>query len=414
MPTSMPNRDESETVDESDAMPDGGSPMPMPPREIGEGIRNPGILRPGRGGDRVHLQATFYHYLLFCQANKAASTHRIYQSTLWAFYRWWRQERPDETLGPPLLHAYKIWLCESRDQGQERLQARSINNYLAAVRAFCRWIHARYPLSWDPGREIPDERVDNKTYQRLPLSPTQVTTLIGSFDDSLIGRRDAAMTYLMAKTGLRAIQIQRADCGDLECLEVQVYQGKDGRGVASDATVIRAQWILRTQGKGQQTKESFVNLMPEVYNRLQRYLEARGPVSSREPLFARHHDKLTTHLEQVRSKPGGAEGSTLAPNERLRLTTRAIQLRIAGAMTRCGLRDVARPGEASPLESRRRRQRRVTPHSLRHTAATEAARTESPFKVQAMLDHKDIRTTQKYFHAIDRLEEGAEYAITRY
>jgi integrase len=64
--------------------------------------------------------------------------------------------------------------------------------------------------------------------------------------------------------------------------------------------------------------------------------------------------------------------------------------------------------------SRRRRQRRVTPHSLRHTAATEAARTESPFKVQAMLDHKDIRTTQKYFHAIDRLEEGAEYAITRY
>ena len=157
-----------------------------------------------------------------------------------------------------------------------------------------------------------------------------------------------------------------------------------------------------------------MNLMPEVYNRLQRYLEARGPVSSREPLFARHHDKLTAHLEQVRSKPGGAEGSTLAPNERLRLTTRAIQLRIAGAMTRCGLRDVARPGEASPLESRRRRQRRVTPHSLRHTAATEAARTESPFKVQAMLDHKDIRTTQKYFHAIDRLEEGAEYAIKRY
>ena len=356
----------------------------------------------------------FYHYLLFCQANKAASTHRIYQSTLWAFYRWWRQERPFETLGPTLLHAYKIWLCESRDRGQERLQARSINNYLAAVRAFCRWIHARYPLSWDPGREIPDERVDNKTYQRLPLSPSQVTTLIGSFDDSLIGRRDAAMTYLMAKTGLRAIQIQRADCGDLECLEIQVYQRVDGAREARGPAVARSQWILRTQGKGQQTKESFVNLMPEVYGRLQRYLEARGPVLPREPLFARHHDKLTSHLAQVRSKPGGGEASTLAPNERLRLTTRAIQLRIAGAMTRCGLRDVTRPGEASSLESRRRRQRRVTPHSLRHTAATEAARTESPFKVQAMLDHKDIRTTQKYFHAIDRLEEGAEYAITRY
>jgi integrase/recombinase XerD len=388
--------------------------MPMLSREMGEGIRSPGILQPGRDGDRVHLQATFYHYLLFCQANKAASTYRIYQSTLWAFYRWWRQERPYETLGPTLLHGYKIWLCESRDQGQERLQARSINNYLAAVRAFCRWIHARYPLNWDPGREIPDERVDNKTYQRLPLSPTQVTTLIGSFDDSLIGRRDAAMTYLMAKTGLRAIQIQRADCGDLECLEIQVQQGANETREVSGAAVTRSQWILRTQGKGQKTKESFVNLMPEVYNRLQRYLEARGPVSPREPLFARHHDKLTAHLEQVRSKPGGADGSALATNERLRLTTRAIQLRITEAMTRCGLRDAARPGEASPHESRRRGQRRVTPHSLRHTAATEAARMESPFKVQAMLNHKDIRTTQKYFHAIDRLEEGAEYAITRY
>ena len=410
----MSNREEIKAVEESHPTPDGKSSMTRPPCEFEEGITNPLMLQPGRDGDHVHLQATFYHYLLFCQANKAASTHRIYQSTLWAFYRWWRQERPYEMLGPTLLHAYKISLCESRDQGQERLQARSINNYLAAVRAFCRWIHARYPLSWDPGLEIPDERVDNKTYQRLPLSPSQVTTLIGSFDDSLIGRRDAAMAYLMAKTGLRAIQMQRADCGDLECLAIQVYQRVDEAREAHSEAVTRLQWILRTQAKGQQTKESFVNLMPEVYERLQRYLEARGPVSPREPLFARHHDKLTAHLVQARAKEGGAEGATLAPNETLRLTTRAIQLRITEAMIRCGLREAARPGEAAPSGSRRHRQRRVTPHSLRHTAATEAARTESPFKVQAMLDHKDIRTTQKYFHAIDRLEEGAEYAITRY
>jgi len=402
------------TADECDQPTDGLSPMAVSQAGAGERIKHPLTLQPAHDDDRIHLQATFYHYLLFCQANKAASTHRIYRSTLWAFYRWWSQERPYETLGPTLLHAYKIWLCETRDQGHERLQARSINNYLAAVRALCRWIKARHAMNWDPGREIPDERVDNKTYQRLPLSPAQVTTLIERFNDSLIGRRDAAMTYLMAKTGLRAIQIQRADCGDLECLEIQIHQGTDGTKGVSRENVIRAQWILRTQGKGQKTKESFVNLMPEVYNRLQRYLEARGPVSPREPLFARHHDKLTAHLQQARSKPGGAESSNSAPNERLRLTTRAIQLRITEAMTRCGLRDAARPGEALPPESRRRRQRRVTPHSLRHTAATEAARTESPFKVQAMLDHKDIRTTQKYFHAIDRLEEGAEYAITRY
>jgi integrase len=132
--------------------------------------------------------------------------------------------------------------------------------------------------------------------------------LIGSFDDSLIGRRDAAMTYLMAKTGLRAIQIQRADCGDLECLEIQVHQRADEAREAHSEAVTRLQWILRTQGKGQQTKEGFVNLMPEVYDRLHRYLEARGPVSPREPLFARHHDKLTAHLVQARAKEGGGRG----------------------------------------------------------------------------------------------------------
>ena len=104
------NQKEINILDESDATPDGESPMTMLLRESGKKrIRNPLRLQPGRDGDHVHLQATFYHYLLFCQANKAAGTHRIYQSTLWAFYRWWRQERPFETLGPTLLHAYKIW-----------------------------------------------------------------------------------------------------------------------------------------------------------------------------------------------------------------------------------------------------------------------------------------------------------------
>ena len=80
-------------------------------------------------------------------------------------------------------------------------------------------------------------------------------------------------------------------------------------------------------------------------------------------------------------------------------------------MTAIGVREAARPVEDErSLASLRRRQRRVTTHSLRYKATSEAAQSQ----VKTMLDHKDVRTTQKYFHALNRLEEGAERTITSY
>ena len=80
------------------------------------------------------------------------------------------------------------------------LSVQTINNYLAAVRAFCAWLKIHDKNAWDAGVEVPDVRVDNKTYERRPLAPAQVLALMATFDDSLLGVRDAAMCYLMVKT----------------------------------------------------------------------------------------------------------------------------------------------------------------------------------------------------------------------
>lgn len=356
-------------------------------------------LVPQRPADFTTLRELVDAYGLFCEANLAPSTVRVYRSNLGLFLTWWRQHHPRLRLSPPLLHHYKKWLLGSRDEAGERLGARTINHYLATVRAFCQWLHAHQVISWDAGPEIPDLRIDNKTHERQPLTADQVTALMATFNDSVMGLRDAAMVYLMVKTGIRAVQIQRADWGDLE----ETPHG----------------WILKTQGKGQHTKEHFVVLRPEVLARIEAYRVARGNPGPREPLFIVHHQPVLDYLKRRAAQAAVRNGESIAAaleGTALRLSTRAIQRRIVQAMDAIGVRDalpVSPDGERSVV-SRRRRQRRVVPHSLRHTAASTAAQTASPFQVQTMLDHKDVRTTQKYFHALNRLEEGAERTIRSY
>lgn len=363
-----------------------------------EGSRLAGMdlraLVPNRPEQADQLAQLLDAYGLFCEANLAASTVRVYRTNLGLFFQWWKDHHPRLRLAPPLLHHYKKWLLCAKDDGGEVLSARTINNYLAAVRAFCHWLARHGKIAWDAGAEIPDVRVDNKLYERRPLSPPQVVSLMATFDDTLIGRRDAAMCYLMVKTGIRAVQVQRAEWGDLEATE---------HG-----------WILKTQGKGQRTKEHFVLLLPEVVAKLDAYRALRGAVGPREPMFIGHHAPVMAYLKLRAARAAVRRGEPIAEGP-LRLTTRAIQLRITRAMDAIGVREAMPPVvEEQGAASRRRRQRRVTPHSLRHTAASEAAHTSSPFQVQTMLDHKDVRTTQKYFHALHRLEEGAERSITSY
>ena len=57
-------------------------------------------------------------------------------------------------------------------------------------------------------------------------------------------------------------------------------------------------------------------------------------------------------------------------------------------------------------------QRRITPHSLRHSAATIALEHGAPLhQVQDMLRHADIQTTMLYTHNKERITNAAEHRI---
>lgn len=226
--------------------------------------------------------------------------------------------------------------------------AETVNQYLAAVTGFFRWLEA--------SKVFPNICADIKRvkegggFKRGAIEWSLLKSLLERISraQGLKGRRDYALFNLLARTGLRTIEVERALCGD-----VREERGKH---------------LLAVQGKGRQTKDAHVVLNQVACGPLWAYFEARAvpwDVLGAKPL-----------IESL-AHPG------------MPLTTRAMRLLWAGYT-----KGTAAAG--------------TSPHSLRHTAATHARdRGADAIKIQRMLRHADINTTLIYFHD-DPLEDPAE------
>ena len=234
---------------------------------------------------------------------------------------------------------------------EKKLKPATVSSYLASVRSF-------YAYSEDNGIENIAHRVkgvtDSRSFKKEPLTPDQARRLLASIDCSTEkGMRDFAILNLMLRTGLRDIEIVRANCKD-----IQTKAGVD---------------VLYVQGKGRASKDSFVVLTPKALSPIAAYLEKRGNVNELDPLFA-----------SVSSRNAGE-----------RLTVRSISRIAKSALRAIGIDD-----------------ERYTAHSLRHTAITFSllgGATERD--AQQMARHANITTTMLYSHDIDRIKHAAEREI---
>ena len=234
---------------------------------------------------------------------------------------------------------------------EKKLKPATVSSYLASVRSF-------YAYSEDNGIENIAHRVkgvtDSRSFKKEPLTPDQAQRLLASIDRSTEkGMRDFAILNLMLRTGLRDIEIVRANCKD-----IQTKAGVD---------------VLYVQGKGRASKDSFVVLTPKALSPITTYLEKRGNVNELDPLFA-----------SVSSRNAGE-----------RLTVRSISRIAKSALRAIGIDD-----------------ERYTAHSLRHTAITFSllgGATERD--AQQMARHANITTTMLYSHDIDRIKRAAEREI---
>ena len=277
----------------------------------------------------------------------ASGTKETYLSGFKAFCWFVRSTSLDfDELTRDDVKSFKEYLVD-----EKKLKPATVSSYLASVRSF-------YAYSEDNGIENIAHRVkgvtDSRSFKKEPLTPDQARRLLASIDRSTEkGMRDFAILNLMLRTGLRDIEIVRANCKD-----IQTKAGVD---------------VLYVQGKGRASKDNFVVLTPKALSPITTYLEKRGNVNELDPLFA-----------SVSSRNAGE-----------RLTVRSVSRIAKSALRAIGIDD-----------------ERYTAHSLRHTAITFSllgGATERD--AQQMARHANITTTMLYSHDIDRIKHAAEREI---
>lgn len=261
------------------------------------------------------------------------SSRNLYTRTISQFFIWVESNSKDFlTLTRQDILEYKDYLME------QSLSTLTISSYITAVRKFYEWCESikQYP-NIAKGVKIP-RRV--QSFKKQHLSDNKSSELLHHFQN--LSLRDYAIVNLILRTGLRTIEVVRADVGDI------TYKGE--------------RRILKIWGKGHLEKDDFVVLSDKAYQPIKDYLATRKAVKAGEPLFVSNSDRNN----------GG------------RLTTRTIS-----GICKEGLKAIGLDGKE------------FTAHSLRHTTAVAILKHGGSITdVQGVLRHTSPVTSQIYTESV--------------
>lgn len=282
---------------------------------------------------------------MFARSQDVAQSSRdLYSRTVAGFFAWVEVTgRTVSALTVADIIAYKEHLL---NVGKSSL---TVASYINSIRRFYEWAEANkfYP-NIAKGVHAPKRKQE---FKKKPLTVGKVGELLRH--EQAQSPRDYAIVNLCVRTGLRCIEIVRAN--------------------VSDITYIGEQRVLMVQGKGRVEKDNFVILTDAAYKPIADYLNTRKNTDANAPLF----------VSESNRNNGG------------RMTTRAVS-----GLIKDGLRGVGLDNRA------------FTAHSLRHTAGTNVLRAGGSIEqVQYMLRHSNPATTQIYTATLreeQRLNNGGE------
>lgn len=183
-------------------------------------------------------------------------TKTVYRGALKVFFDWINQHGIQPITKADILR-YK------NELRAERKSAYTISLYLSAIRLFYCWLEEHG--NKNVARSIKGEKI-KKAFKKEPLTRSQVSDLLGAVSSP----RDKAIISLMIFTGVRTIELVRANIEDI--------------GNRGDKTV------LYIQGKGHAEKDDFVILETPVLATVQNYLSDRT-IKIGDPLFVSEQGK---------------------------------------------------------------------------------------------------------------------------
>ncbi len=261
---------------------------------------------------KLSLKELVEHYEGFLKEceRKSAETRGTYQRALREFLSWFAVDKRFQFRVRD-VERYKRYLSE-----RKRLQPVSIATYLTAVRRFCQYLIDVGILSHNPARRVvggPRPTSHSRTY----LTREELATLLESVDRSdEAGLRDYAIIRLMLDAALAEKEIILSNVGDI-----------DRAGTVAS---------MRVQGKGRRTKDESVSVPATALDAVDEYLASR---------FLQ--DAIDPEAPLVASMSNRTMGA--------RMTPRGVRAAVNKWLQLSGVK-----GD---------RDRRLTPFSLRHTAA---------------------------------------------
>jgi site-specific recombinase XerD len=246
----------------------------------------------------------------------------------------------------------EVFIAFIETQRAAGLSSASLRRRAAALRGFCRWLRSRDLLEADPwdGMSLPIGR-SRKLPRTLPSYDLDRLVVFLKLSAGVDGnvtptprqvrRRPHETTTLLAVALMVATGVRVHEVVGIQCKAIDL----PGRAI-------------RLIGKGRRERQVFLT-NDWIATLIDAYLEARSSLSLRHPqlLFNLHFDPLTP------------------PAMRSRL---------------------AKAAEAAGLDSQ------VTPHMLRHTAATQLIEAGVDIRyIQRLLGHASLSTTEIYTHVSD-------------
>ena len=275
------------------------------------------------------------------------SSKALYTRTLKQYFNWITKEELE------LSQITRIELLQYKqnllDSGMSPL---TVGSYITVVRKFYEYAEANkiYP-NVAKGIKTPRRK---QQFKKQALTPELGTELLKHFEHK--AKRDYAIVNLLIRTGLRTIEVSRANIEDI--------------------TFKAGKRVLMVHGKGRDSKDNFVILTEKAYQPIKEYLETRPTAKGGEPLFI--------------STSNNSKGESL--------TTRTIS-----GVVKEGMRAIGLDGKE------------FTAHSLRHTTAVNILRAGGRIEdAQGVLRHSSPTTTQIYTETIKeemRIKNSAEELI---
>jgi len=251
-------------------------------------------------------------------------------------------------------HPTREDILSYRDFLKDTKKPTTVQAYLMAVKQFFNWASQEglYP---NIAERVKGAKLDSG-HKKDYLTSKQVGRLLSNIDRSTLkGLRDYAILSLMVTSGLRTIEVVRANIEDMRTV--------------ADFTA------LFIQGKGHEEKTDYIKLAEPVEEAIRAYLKARGTKDAKEPLFS-----------SIANRNGGE-----------RMTTRSV--------SRIAKENLIEAG----LDSER-----LTAHSLRHTTATlNLLNGGTVEETQQLLRHTNINTTLIYSHALERAKNNSEARVAK-